>query len=294
MAGHGGGAWKVAYADFITAMMAFFMVMWITCAKRRIKEAVAQHFSHPLGNYDEGGSLRPKRRDFGFVDTNPKAHGDAAGDNDPNIRKPFRLRGNFGERTGIGTIILFPDNSTELRRAGEGRVAAVCTARRRRSAQDRGPRPRRAATPSLVLPPEDPWQLSYTRCLRTMDFLVQQGIPPERIRLAQAGLHEPQQRETQLARRSVPARRNDAGSKRRWRDAIRCGLKSEVQNPKSKVYKSKIQLQLPASFCYTQSGCCYHESRETPMRAGKLLICCALPLLSRVPVDAEDRHAARR
>ena len=27
--GHHGGAWKVAYADFVTAMMAFFMVMWI-------------------------------------------------------------------------------------------------------------------------------------------------------------------------------------------------------------------------------------------------------------------------
>ena len=33
MAGHGGGAWKVAYADFVTAMMAFFMVMWITAQK---------------------------------------------------------------------------------------------------------------------------------------------------------------------------------------------------------------------------------------------------------------------
>jgi chemotaxis protein MotB len=29
MAGGGGGAWKVAYADFVTAMMAFFMVMWL-------------------------------------------------------------------------------------------------------------------------------------------------------------------------------------------------------------------------------------------------------------------------
>ena len=28
MAGGGGGAWKVAYADFVTAMMAFFLVMW--------------------------------------------------------------------------------------------------------------------------------------------------------------------------------------------------------------------------------------------------------------------------
>ena len=38
MAGHGGGAWKVAYADFVTAMMAFFMVMWIVCmSKPKVK-----------------------------------------------------------------------------------------------------------------------------------------------------------------------------------------------------------------------------------------------------------------
>ena len=31
-AGHHGGAWKVAYADFVTAMMAFFMLMWLSNA----------------------------------------------------------------------------------------------------------------------------------------------------------------------------------------------------------------------------------------------------------------------
>ncbi len=38
MAGKGGGAWKVAYADFVTAMMAFFMVMWLTSQKPAVKE----------------------------------------------------------------------------------------------------------------------------------------------------------------------------------------------------------------------------------------------------------------
>ena len=48
MAGHGGGAWKVAYADFVTAMMAFFMVMWITAQSRPVKKAIAQYFRIPM------------------------------------------------------------------------------------------------------------------------------------------------------------------------------------------------------------------------------------------------------
>jgi len=194
MAGHGGGAWKVAYADFTTAMMAFFMVMWITSQSEEVKEAVAQHFSHPLGHYDEGGSLRPRRRDLGYVETHAKAHGNAAQDDDPNTRKPFRLRGAFGERTGIGTVILFPEHSDELDHAAqeELRRFVPLIAGDPHKLEIRGHAARHP--PSSDIPPDDPWRLSYTRCLRTMEFLVQQGIPPERIRLAQAGLHEPQSR----------------------------------------------------------------------------------------------------
>ena len=48
MAGKGGGAWKVAYADFVTAMMAFFLVMWITAQSNAVKQAVARYFEHPF------------------------------------------------------------------------------------------------------------------------------------------------------------------------------------------------------------------------------------------------------
>ncbi len=47
-AGHHGGAWKVAYADFVTAMMAFFLVMWVTGMSPTIKEAVASYFKDPI------------------------------------------------------------------------------------------------------------------------------------------------------------------------------------------------------------------------------------------------------
>jgi chemotaxis protein MotB len=47
--GHHGGAWKVAYADFVTAMMAFFMVLWIMGMSQPEKEAIAAYFKDPTG-----------------------------------------------------------------------------------------------------------------------------------------------------------------------------------------------------------------------------------------------------
>lgn len=50
--GHHGGAWKVAYADFVTAMMAFFIVMWILAASNEAtKEAINEYFNDP-GAFD--------------------------------------------------------------------------------------------------------------------------------------------------------------------------------------------------------------------------------------------------
>ena len=45
--GHHGGAWKVAYADFVTAMMAFFMVMWLINTSPQVKTSVASYFREP-------------------------------------------------------------------------------------------------------------------------------------------------------------------------------------------------------------------------------------------------------
>lgn len=47
---HHGGAWKVAYADFTTAMMALFLVLWLTAQDTRIKEAVERAFRNPFAS----------------------------------------------------------------------------------------------------------------------------------------------------------------------------------------------------------------------------------------------------
>lgn len=46
---HHGGSWKVAYADFVTAMMAFFMVMWIMGMDQGVKDMVQGYFTNPVG-----------------------------------------------------------------------------------------------------------------------------------------------------------------------------------------------------------------------------------------------------
>ncbi|MEN9573745.1 MAG: hypothetical protein RL514_1600 [Verrucomicrobiota bacterium] len=46
--GHHGGSWKVAYADFVTALMALFMVLWLSSQDQKIKEAIARSFSNPF------------------------------------------------------------------------------------------------------------------------------------------------------------------------------------------------------------------------------------------------------
>ncbi len=48
--GHHGGSWKVAYADFTTAMMALFLVLWLTAQDNRIKEAVERAFRNPFAS----------------------------------------------------------------------------------------------------------------------------------------------------------------------------------------------------------------------------------------------------
>ena len=54
--GHHGGAWKVAYADFVTAMMALFIVLWLLNSSVEVQKAVAGYFRDPRGSGKRMGS----------------------------------------------------------------------------------------------------------------------------------------------------------------------------------------------------------------------------------------------
>ncbi|MGD1092317.1 MAG: flagellar motor protein MotB [Bryobacteraceae bacterium] len=54
--GHHGGAWKVAYADFVTAMMALFIVLWLMNTSEQVKKAISAYFRDPSGSGKLSGS----------------------------------------------------------------------------------------------------------------------------------------------------------------------------------------------------------------------------------------------
>jgi chemotaxis protein MotB len=71
---HHGGSWKVAYADFVTAMMAFFLVMWILGMDENLKKSIEGYFSNPVGfkkGYSAGRSPLSSGQSPGTVQTTP-------------------------------------------------------------------------------------------------------------------------------------------------------------------------------------------------------------------------------
>lgn len=54
--GHHGGAWKVAYADFVTAMMSLFIVLWLMNTNPNVRKAVAGYFNDPMGRSNLSGT----------------------------------------------------------------------------------------------------------------------------------------------------------------------------------------------------------------------------------------------
>jgi chemotaxis protein MotB len=173
MAG-GGGAWKVAYADFVTAMMAFFLVMWITAQSQKVKEAVAHHFSDP----------------FGLQDKNSKSGGlDTAGppmqfnENQRFSVKPKLLVDQDDIRHQLGTMIFFKNNSAKMDEQAKAAIEAlVPNLTSQFNAVEIVAYADRQATSSGG---DGPWVLVQQRCLAVKEFLIDWGVPPHKIRLVQ-------------------------------------------------------------------------------------------------------------
>ena len=83
-AGHHGGAWKVAYADFVTAMMAFFMVMWLMGSDEETKAAVAGYFNDPTMGRDGKSNAGP----FGGGDASDKTGGSNGRFEEKSVQQP--------------------------------------------------------------------------------------------------------------------------------------------------------------------------------------------------------------
>src|ERR1700712_585877 len=80
--GHHGGAWKIAYAGFVTAMMAFFLLMWLLGSTSKYdKQGIEDYFNTPLaavfGGKDGSGAARPSVIEGGGRDLPSSRPGEA-------------------------------------------------------------------------------------------------------------------------------------------------------------------------------------------------------------------------
>lgn len=195
MAGAGGGAWKVAYADFVTAMMAFFMVMWLTSQKPEVKEAVASYFRDPMANQTGGaesdGPKRPRTPIRSFVPAQDSAKNPSAmGSGNP---EPVAISPSSGRRASeeptismvfeANEVTLSPEHIELLKQTAAGMIG----------------KPNRIEIRSHTIrkplgddsPFDDHWQLCYARCEAVRQELAKSGIEPYRFRLSQAESNEP-------------------------------------------------------------------------------------------------------
>jgi chemotaxis protein MotB len=78
MAAGGGGAWKVAFADFMTAMMALFLVLWISAQDKKILIATSKYFQNPFSSpMDDHSGVMPFNKDSN-TSSSPKSDDGAA------------------------------------------------------------------------------------------------------------------------------------------------------------------------------------------------------------------------
>jgi chemotaxis protein MotB len=209
MAGKGGGAWKVAYADFVTAMMAFFLVMWITSQSPDVKKAIGGYFQDPWGSFSENTSTSVKtpagiKGDAPFADSAsgilpnrfPQANVDNATEKQPGAASVWQQREKIhlltnSERNLPALVVTFDESSAELSREAQTRLKNLLPALlgkqnriELRSHSTRRPLPKDSHY-------RDHWQLCFERSQQAMKFLIANAIEPERIRLSEAAAFEP-------------------------------------------------------------------------------------------------------
>ena len=96
--GHHGGAWKVAYADFVTAMMAFFMLMWLLNATtEKQRKGIADYFNPTIPvNRISGGGDGAFGGDSVFSEQSLAQSGTGASDRSPTEQNNARGNANGG------------------------------------------------------------------------------------------------------------------------------------------------------------------------------------------------------
>lgn len=189
--GHHGGAWKVAYADFVTAMMALFIVLWLMNSSKQIQEAVGGYFKDPTGSSKMVGSdMRGSGENFIVTKDNMKELKEQ-------LQKSIRQVPKFNELqnhiemtvTDEGLRIELTENANGVFfESGSDTMSAAGADLAKLLAQELGKLPNKIAieghTDSKPYPPGaiyTNWELSSDRANSTRRLMQNNGIRQDQI-----------------------------------------------------------------------------------------------------------------
>jgi len=190
---HRGGAWKVAYADFVTALMALFIVLWLVSSSRDVRESVAGYFRDPRGFHTLSGSGQA-------------GNGEALSLDEANIRKlreeVERQMAQMPELKALSKYVQFAVTGEGLRielqendggmffESGSPRPTENGQRMFRLLAQQLGVMPNQVAieghTDSRAFRSQSPdaygnWELSFDRANMARRIMLADGLKPEQI-----------------------------------------------------------------------------------------------------------------
>lgn len=186
----GSPEWIMSYADMITILMAFFVVMYSMAGSKDSdkEEAVMHSLRHSLGPFQGVlGRFLPKSKltEMGAM---PPPSDRETRDRQPALRAPPPTvpRVPPGQPLANGGLVYFDEGSTDLSEENQHQLLlAVETLRGKpQRIEIRGHSSRRPLPDGS--PYRDHWDLAYARCRETMRFLVEHGIDADRIRLGVA------------------------------------------------------------------------------------------------------------
>lgn len=206
--GHHGGAWKIAFADLMTAMMAFFLVMWITGQSQDTKQAISGYFRDPWGTSSEHSmptSILPSETQGDTLNVDiPKrsppgakpGSADVKGQNEDQRSKSRwaqKRKVHFVEEEDKATpalVLRFDESSAELTDQSKEQIDRLIPTLvgKVNKIEIRGHSTRRPLPEGS--PYKNIWDLCFARAQSVMDYLASNGIEPERIRLSQSAANE--------------------------------------------------------------------------------------------------------
>ena len=196
--------WIMSYADMITILMAFFVVMYSMAGspdktkEEALFKSLREQFGTMVPGWLSSGHGTFIHRDSRVLNRNGTGSSSASNKNTGGADKRgpqgdharvYTMRP--GEQSAIGGVVYFAEGSSDLTKPQEKQLQTIAEEMtgKPQKIEIRGHTSRRPLAGSA--PFRDHWDLAYDRCRHTMEYLESLGLDPKRFRLSVAADNEP-------------------------------------------------------------------------------------------------------